>query len=404
MRRIAAVALLALACGAPRVSRGVGPAAATPPAFDDSERGNLLNIAFGASVVSRTGELTLEQSALRAIDGDPLTTWTSPPFDGPQQVLVFALPARTRVESIGIQTPPAPIFRVLSAQIDASLDGVSYSSLMPIKTRQTADVQLFPVAPPRDAVYIRLTTIDAPGRFARINSLQVRGRWEEKPKQPPIGGCWTINGRPAQFREDRGRVTGVIGGDHPISFDGGTDGLVYRFVWVRGPDRGFGAIGLAPDGRHLSGLRWYEEPREYSSAESWFGEPAACGEMPKSQDVPVQFLRWKRRLPLFGLRFDDREILVESDSAAELDLLANFARQPSSQRLRLVSREYRQTNPEENRRVAQARLDSLRSALQKRGIDARRFDWESLGSDNPPAKIETEIQRNLYSAIELEAQ
>jgi hypothetical protein len=42
--------------------------------------------------------------------------------------------------------------------------------------------------------------------------------------------------------------------------------------------------------------------------------------------------------------------------------------------------------------------------LQKRGIDAQRFDWIVLGSEKPPSRIETEIQRNLYSAIELQAQ
>jgi len=143
---------------------------------------------------------------------------------------------------------------------------------------------------------------------------------------------------------------------------------------------------------------------EYSAVESWFGQRSTCGAPIPHEDVATQFLRLKNRVPLYSLHFDGRGSLDETESAAGLDLIANFARQPASQKLRLVSREYRLADAEQNRRAAQARLDSLRSALHKRGIDAQRFEWTVLGSQNPPSKIETEIQRNLYSAIELQAQ
>lgn len=409
MRRIAAVLLLlAAACGAPQEpsARRLPPDAIRvrqKTIRDDSERGNLLNIALGASVVSRTAEITLEQSAVRAIDGDPFTTWASPPDDGAHQVLLYALPARTRVERIGIQTPNAPIYHLASAQIDTSLDGSQFTPLLLVRpSDRTPDVQFFSI-PPRDVVYLRLTTLEAPGKFAQINSLQVRGRWQEPPKQPPIAGCWSLNNMTTEFKDDRGRITGTIAYDRPLSLEGGSDGLVYRFVWVSGPNRGFAAIDITPDGKHLSGLRWFEEPIEYSAADSWFADRHPCGAAAPHEDVVTEFLRMKQRLPLYSLRFDENGALMENESAGGLDLLANFAQHPPSQRLRLVSREYRRPGAEQNRRTAQARLESLRSALQKRGIDARRFEWATLGSDNPPRPIETEIERTLYSTIELEA-
>ncbi|HSP13829.1 MAG TPA: discoidin domain-containing protein [Thermoanaerobaculia bacterium] len=410
MRRAAfLVALLSVACGAPRVSRDVqaGETPAAPPAQylgrDQSEQGNLLNIAYGASVVSRTAEMTLEFSAVRAIDGDPISSWTSPPSDGAQQTIVFSVPARTRVAQIGIQTPASPLFHLKSAQLDSSIDGVTFTPLMTLKPAETDAVQFFPVTPPRDVVYLRLSTLETSGRFARVNSLQVHGTWIEATKPPAIDGCWTINGLAARFSTTNGHVTGTIAGDHPVSLDGGSDGAVDRFVWVSGPNRGFAAITTAPDGKHLSGLRWYNEPAEYSAAESWFGERSKCAGEARSEEVPARFLALKHRLPLYGLHFDDQGALLEQDSAAALDLLANLARQPASQRFRLVSREYRLPGKEQNQQRSKARLDSLRSALEKRGIDARRFDWAALGSDAPPAKIEIEIQRNLYAVIELEA-
>jgi hypothetical protein len=383
MRRLILIALLLATC---REAPAPPPARAAVTQPDDSERGNLLNIALGASVISRTAELSLDPSALRAIDGDPESAWDSPSFDGSHQTIVFALPVRTRVEKIGIRTPKEETFRVAAVQVDSSIDGVNFSPLATLKIADTADLQLFPVKP-RDIVYLRVMTLDAPGRYATLQSFQVRGAWLETPKRQPITGCWSINGFPSQFKVDRGRITGTISSDHPISFDGGSDGLVYRFVWISGPDRGFALMTTAPDGKHLSGLRWYVEPTVDSTAESWFGERSSCAPVAEAnQDVRLLFLRRSGRLPLYG-----------SDEAT-VDLLAS-----SSGRARLVSREFRQATAEENRRRAQARLDTLREAMRKRGIDPARFDWVAAGSDDPPRPIENEMMRVLYSVVDLVA-
>ena len=391
MRRAVLIAVMLVACNehreAPRdLARRPAVESAAAPQPDEIERGNLLNIALGASVVSRTGELTLDLSALRAIDGDPESAWHSPSYDGKDQTIVFALPARTRIEKIGIRTAQDNMFRVASLQVDSSIDGVSFTPLATLKLGRSDDLQLFPVTP-RDLVYVRVTTLEVPGRFAALRSVQVRGAWTEPPKQQPISGCWSINGFPSQFKTDRGRITGIIASDHPISFFGDSGGLVYRFVWTSGPDYGFGAITTSPDGKHLSGLRWFIEPIAYSAAESWFGDRSDCSPTPASEDVPSIFLQKNGRLPLYGL------------GETTFDLLANYARQP--QRWRLVSRSFRLGSAEENRRRAKTRLDWLRDAVKKHGIDPARFDWVVLGSDNPPRKIENEIMRVLYDGIDL---
>ncbi|HEX9164128.1 MAG TPA: discoidin domain-containing protein [Thermoanaerobaculia bacterium] len=372
--------------------------AAAPQARDDPERGNLLNFAYGASVVSRTAELTLDQSALRAIDGDPLSSWNSPP-DDTNQTMVFALPARTRVEKIGVLTPRLATLHATSIQVDSSLDGKTFSPVATLKPEMTDDVQFFAVQP-REALYVRVTTLGATGRYASIASVQVRGAELEPVVQRPIDGCWSVNGFPATFTNDRGRITGTIGDDHPISFDGGSDGRVDRFVWTSGPDWGFGAMTTAPDGQHFSGLRWYVEPNGRAAAESWFGQRAKCGTTPHQENVAQLFAKRARRLPLYGLRFDDKGALIEGASGAALDMLARL---PASSRFRLVSREFRQANADENRRLAKVRLDSLRAALQKRGLNLSHFDWQAAGSDAPPMPIESEIMRVLYGTIELQA-
>ena len=410
MRFFASLVILLVACGGepPAPPRPAAEAAAAPKKTRDTqERGNLLNIALGASVISRTAELTLDQSALRAIDGDEESAWNSPP-DDLKQTIVFALPGLTHVEQVGLKTPRAPVFRVNAIQVDSSTDGVNFTPLTTLHSPSPAvkrvfaapeedEAHLFSV-PPRDVVYLRFTILEAGGHFARLESVQVRGRAVETSKPQPIDGCWSINGFPSTFATDGGRTTGTIGGDHPMSFDGATDGTVYRFVWTSGPDYGFGAIDTAPDGRHLSGLRWYVEPIEFSAAESWFGERGKCGGAIKREDVSQKFLQRAGRLPLYGLRFDANGSLSENESAGTLEDLATLAR---DKRYRLVSREFRMENAAANLKAAQKRLDALRAALQKRGVDPARFDWQATGNDSPPRPIETEIQRVLYGVIEL---
>ena len=377
----------------------IATAAAAQKIYDAQERGNLLNIALGASVVSRTAELTLDQSALRAIDGDPENGWLSPSDDW-KQTIVFALPSLAHVEKIGIKTPRAPLFHASAIQVDSSIDGANFSPLATLKIASADDPQLFPVAP-RDLVYLRVTILESSGHYARLDSVQAQGKLLQPIEQKPIDGCWSINGLAASFTTDRGRTTGFIAGDHPMSFDGATDGVVYRFIWTSGPDYGFGAIDTTPDGKHLSGLRWYVEPIGFSAAESWFGEKAKCNPATRQPDNPAtQFLQRTKRLPLYGLHFDANGSINETESTAALDRLAAVAR---DKRYRLVSREFRMGNPAANRQRSQQRLDSLRAVLKKRGVDPDRFDWQAIGNDSPPRPIETEIQRVLYGVIELQS-
>jgi hypothetical protein len=70
----------------------------------DYDADNLLNIAHGASVISRTAELNLESSAAHVIDGISVSAWRSAP-GSPQETLVFSLPTLAAVRRIGVTAP-----------------------------------------------------------------------------------------------------------------------------------------------------------------------------------------------------------------------------------------------------------------------------------------------------------
>ena len=351
-----------------------------PPAADAVEEGNLLNMSLGASVVSRTAELTLDNSAARAIDGDPAMMWTSPPADN-NQTLVFALPVPARIDHVGAQTPPAANFAVKKIRFEVSADGKTFNTVAEPQLTASETPQIFPITPVV-ASYLRVTTIDAPGRYAMLQGVHARGSFVSPPVAQPIAGCWSINGKPATFVEENGRIRGKFG---DVFLQGGVDGALYRLMWVRGPQWGHAAITISPDGKKLTGIKWHEEPIQYNFGESWFGEQ--CEGPPPAQvprdarnDTGMDFLQRARRLPLYA-------------GEADLDLVMNLLSE--GKRVKLVARDFRGV-PQE------PKLNALREALQRRGADLSRVELVALGDRNPHHAIQNDLMRSLYGVVEIE--
>lgn len=343
---------------------------------DAEERANLLNMARGASVVSRTAEAMLSNSAVMAIDGDVQTYWSSPPAD-PVQSLTFSLPSRSRLRQVGAKAAAAK-----NMTFESSLDGVTFSPLARVTMKPDGALQLFDV-PPTEAAYLRVNVLDATGRYVQLAGVHARGEALAPAAQPSIEGCWSINGLQAVFTKNGGAIGDLV-------LDGGTDGSLFRFVWTRGPQFGVAAITLTPDGKHLTGIKWHEEPIVMFLGDTWLGERTACAQR-AAGGATAQYLKLRGFVPLFGLRFDGDQLIGSEET---LDFIAK------SGRVRLVSRFFDEPTPERNRARAQARLDSLRAALEKRGVVA---EYAVAGDEKPREKPLTELMRKLSGVIELES-
>jgi len=400
VRRAAAllIAIALLACR--QVEKPATPPVPPPRPLDASENGNLLNMAFGASVVSRTAEQTLEASAVRAIDGDPESAWTSPPADN-NQTIVFALPAPARIEQVGVRTDSRKSFAVTKIRFEASSDSKTFTTIAEPQLASSEEPQLFPITPVT-ASYLRVTTTEAPGLFALLKSVHARGTYMSQPTAQPIAGCWKINGKRAEFIDETGRIRGVIGEANQIKLQGGLDGTLYRLIWTRGPEWGYAAITISPDGKHLTGIKWHEEPLNWTFGDSWFGErcdrviPSVsegpggrvvlrAAPTPRSlaharDDIRFDFLQRARRLPMFG-------------GDADLDVVMRLLSE--GKRVKLVARDYRGV-------LQEPKLNALREALQKRGADLSRVDFGALGDKKPRYPIENELMRSLYGVVEIE--
>lgn len=244
--------------------------------LDDVDGPNLLSLARGASIVSRTAEMTLENSAVHAIDGDWGTFFRSPP-GGPEQTIILSLPARARIDRLGAILPPGQEVPP-QVRFDASDDAAVWREITTLVPKQQRDPQIVRVAP-FDARYLRVQTIGKVSAFSSIRSLIAKGQFLEPPHQPPIEGCWRINGMPARFTRRGTSVAGVIGSDPPMYVLGGIASGAIRATWMRGAMWGPAILTVDPQRRALSGARWHERVREQDSGDGWFGTPAQCNDV-----------------------------------------------------------------------------------------------------------------------------
>jgi hypothetical protein len=401
-RLLAAACLAAASCS--ESPEPPAPSPSTPKAAEgfqiepDIDVDNLLSIARGAVVISRTGELNLNESALHAADGLPSSTWSLPP-GGPNQTAVFALAAPAHVQSLGVSVTKSEEAVPQRVRISLSSDGRQWNEALVMEPKAQESPQVVSVTP-AEAQYIRVQTEEPAEYHSHIRSIHVIGDEKGAFRIVDAAGCWTMNGAPAQLAATGARVTGSIGGGTPTQLLGGTDQRVVRLMWLQPPLWGYALASTSPDGRVLNALVFHEEPFTGYIGNAWFGSRCnSASQLPEAD--PEMFLQRAGRWSLFGLAFDTNDAIVEEPSRAELDQLATLLRSDPS-RYRLVSREFRLDTPEANKTRSAARLESLRRSLARRGVDINRVESSASGNDWNREPISTTTQYVLMSRIDLE--
>jgi hypothetical protein len=370
---------------------------------DSTERDNLLNYARGAVVVARSGEFALWTSALLAIDGDPDSCWLAPPGET-RQWLVAALPTETRVEQLGLSNSWLETGSAASVTFESSMDGVTFSPLGVVDGRTRNNGLLVGVTPPVPARYVRATlNEDSAHHGASICSLQVRGVETAARRQVDVTGCWTVNGSKMALAQEGDHIAGQLEGSKPTLIDGGSDGRLVRFSWMRDREFGYGAFSVEDSGEHLSGRMWHEEPIPLFGAESWFGERTPCSGTKEAGGMAVAATFFQRagRFPLYGLRTASDGTIEAARSLPTLRILAGWIRAAGSRPIRLEAHEFRQRDAAADRAFAGRELESLQRLLEGAGVSLSHTELIVLGSQQPRQVPRTADQRALYSSIEV---
>jgi hypothetical protein len=413
MRRGAALVALSVvltACPAREPAKPAAPAPVKlePSSSDDrEERKSLAGLVNGATVLERTGEAYLAVTPVNVIDGNPDSYWMAPPKDMPQSVTI-ALAAKSRLESVGMRSDAKGEFQLRTARIETASGNGPFAVIADVALTDKPTFQFFKLGPVEsDRVRVTMLGGSKSGNETRLDSVVLRGAELGEPTPRSLAGSWSINGRKASFAQIGSHVIGQMeyptNPANPMHIEGGAEGnRMLRLAWIRGGDYGVAAVTVSPDGKHLSGIDWHEDPIPFFYDEGWFGERTG-DTLPTddSQMFAVSYIRRTGRWPLYGIAFKSDGTL---DVAASEHALALAVKMISGAPVpvRLVSREFREASPAANLARSQKTLDALRAELTRRGVNFANVPTAATGSDNPRQLAVTDVMRSLYSSVDLE--
>lgn len=410
LRAALAALLLLTACRRTHEPASLNRASTASPLLTESssddrdERHNLASLANGACLAERTGEAYLAVSAMNLIDGNPDSYWLGPPHDMPQSVTI-ALPARARIESIGVRSHTKADFELRDARLEASSGDGPFATVATITLKDAPGMQFFDIAPV-EADRLRLTFVSGPipSHEVLVDSFIARGHELESPPPPRVAGTWRVNGNEASLAQFGNHLVGaMVINDVPMHVEGGIEAnRLLRLLWIRGPEFGIAAVSVSRDGKHLSGMDWHEEPIPLFYDTAWFGDRVSDAVPADDSDTfAINYLRTTGRWPLFGLAFGPDGSLDVAASDHELRLISKLIGTAPVQ-LRIVSHEFRETSPQANAASAKHALDALRTELAHRGVNVAKVQFLTAGSDSPRQLAVTDVMRQLYSSVDLE--
>lgn len=364
---------------------------------------DVANLAHGSTVVDRTGELSLGASPFAAIDSDIYTNWVSPPQDLVQSATI-ALGVRTRIERVGFDyaMEPLPPAAVRKMRFESSVDGKTFTPLVTMNSREDAARQWIPV-PPTEATYIRVTMEETFGDKASsvVAEIMAAGTELAEWRRPDINGQWKLNNLRASFVEKAGQVFGKIEMDPPMLLEGGWEGRILRFSWLRANNQwGYGLLTVTPDGKSLNGTYWHESPISPFQGPAWFGEKTGMDAMVPTDGVLEGWLTKYGRAPLYALSFKGDD-LDGADSGPTLDRIARIVAAHPTAKFALAGYEVRETDAARASARAKKRVDTLLAALKARGVDVARIESRVVGNDKSLIQND-DMQRVIHSRIDLE--
>lgn len=122
---------------------------------------------------------------------------------------------------------------------------------------------------------------------------------------------------------------------------------------------------------------------------------------PSQLSAMEQSLATMRTYDLYGMHFDFGKATIRSETAALLDEIAVTLKSNPLWTLRIVGHTDSIGDPNFNLKLSKQRSDAIKTALVKRGIEARRLETAGAGQDQPKASNKTLQGRALNRRVEL---
>ncbi len=400
------------------------PAAAPAAVPAPAERTDLLDMANGAVVLSKSSEYGGAQwSALALVDGNPAVGWCSAehaPF--PHEILI-ELARPSTLESIAFDQTAAQESGY--AGISAKDAEVWASNTSPTEGfAKILQVQLpkggrqeFRLPAPTTARWLKFVIRSNWGHASYTEFMELEAYGQPIPgpvAQAPLTGTFNTNSGPLTLTQTGNSVKGCYynGGG---TLSGTTDGRVVEFEWRQnaGKTVGTAIMVLSAKGDFLNGF-WYQGG---NLAGSWFGErpkdggldqckgvatAAATGTTGTTGDSAIAAgIAQTGKAIVYGILFDTGSDKIKPESDATLGEVLTLMKSQPTLGLEIGGHTDIVGNDTYNLDLSQRRAQSVVAWLTSRGITADRLSAKGYGKTQPVADNATPQGRALNRRVEL---
>ncbi|HSA58632.1 MAG TPA: OmpA family protein [bacterium] len=394
------------------------PVAMAPP---PAERTDLLDMANGAVVLSKSSEYGgAKWSALALVDGAPDVGWCSAdkaPF--PHEVLI-ELARRASVESIVFdqtQAQDSGYAGISSKDVEVWASNASpadgFAKALQIQLPQGGK-QEFRLPAPVTARWLKFVIRSNWGNanYTELMELEAYGQPVPGPAaQAPLTGTYNTNYGPITLNQAGSTVTGCYY-DGDGSLNGTTDGRVVQVEWRQNGGKKFGTalMVLSARGDFLNGF-WYEHG---SLAGSWFGDrpkdggksqcrtaSAAPGAAAQEPSAIATNIAQTGRAIIYGVLFDTASDRIRAESDPTLNEVLGLMQAQPALNLEISGHTDSVGNDAYNQDLSKRRAQSVVAWLTAKGVAAGRLTAAGYGKTQPVADNATPQGRALNRRVEL---
>ncbi|MFN2238619.1 MAG: discoidin domain-containing protein [Thermoanaerobaculia bacterium] len=363
---------------------------------------NLLTMLNGATVVDRTGEASLQLSAIHAIDGDHSTVWATPP-DDLEQTVTIALGREVMVKRLGIHFGSMRTTQPAGALLfEGSLGGAEFTPLGTIEAQRQPEnwLEIEPIA----VSHLRVTILRAfaeNSTSAQVPTLLADGETQLLPPVPDLRGHWRINNFEATISTAERVIQGVTTEDPPRVFRGAWDGRAVRLSWSRGLEHGVGLLVAEPEGKALNAIMWHLKAHPPFATPVWFGERSGKPEgVVTAPSIKDAFFRTEGRFPMHDLVFDGAALLPGSEQT--LRSLVRLIEANPAGTFRFAAHYVSEGTEREDIEMSKRRLDSLRGELERLGLAPDLAGYDAAARRDLRDLPWTQVELLLNNRIDLE--
>ncbi len=385
---------------------------------------DLLSFGSGAYLASISSEYTPGEvsrwSAFGLIDESKKIGWASKTTKVTNQSIVFELPAKTTLDTIGFDTEGVDTTGSAAKDVSVEISDASandgFESILSVTLEDKTDGQDFKVEKKVAGRWVRINATNNYGSDQWLEIMEVRGygKQENIERLEDVSGTYDT-GRWGKFhiKQEGTSIVGCYEFNEGL-LDGGIDGKVMTLNWLEKggteKSRGPAVFLFADEANEFVGLWGYSDADYYSG--KWDGkkisdEVGDCAhfkELSGTDAIQNQLeekLEKDGRAAVYGINFDFNSDKIKDESKQAIDQIVGVLKENADWKMTVEGHTDNIGGEAFNQTLSEKRANAVKTYLVNAGIDEMRLTAKGVGMSKPIAKNDTEAGRARNRRVEL---